>query len=121
MEQKPGALDHSLPLQSLHLPECFAVLRRRLENRHGRPGTKEYIKVLRLLEKHSTRRVAAAIEKALVTDAPSPDVVAMYLYPDSQIEIGTFVLAGRPHLRAVQIAPPRMDVYRDLLVGEVVL
>lgn len=121
LEQKPGALDHSLPLQSLQLPECFAVLRRRLENRHGRPGTKEYIKVLQLLEKHSIRRVAAAIEKALVTDAPSPDVVAMYLYPDPPIEIGTFVLAGRPHLRAVQIAPPRMDVYRDLLVTEVAL
>lgn len=121
LEQKPGALDHSLPLQRLDLPECFGVLRRRLENRHGRPGTREYIKILRLLEKHSTRRVAAAIEMALVTDAPSPDVVAMYLYPDAPIEPGTFLLDDRPHLRAVQIAPPRMDVYRDLLVTGVML
>jgi hypothetical protein len=27
--------------------------------------------------------------------------------------------AGRPQLRAVQIAVPRPEVYRDLLVGEV--
>lgn len=121
LERKPGALDHSRPLQSLQLPECFAVLRRRLEGQHGHQGTKDYITVLRLLEKHATRDVAAAIEKALVTDAPSPDVVAMYLYPDAEIEPGTFVLAGRPHLRAVQIAPPRTEVYRDLLAREVAL
>jgi transposase len=120
LERKPGALDHSRPLQSLQLPECFALLRRRLEGQHGHQGTKDYITVLRLLEKHSTRGVAAAIEKALVTDAPSPDVVAIYLYPDPQIEQGIFVLAGRPHLRAVRIAPPRTEVYRDLLVREVV-
>jgi transposase len=119
LERKPGALDHSRPLQSLELPECFALLRRRLEGERGHQGTKDYITVLRLLEKHSTRRVAAAIEKALVTGAPSPDVVAMYLHPDAQTEPGTFVLAGRPHLRAVRIAPPRTEVYRDLLVREV--
>jgi len=82
-----------------------SVQRRRLEIRHGRPGTLEYTQVLRLLEKHSIRRVAASIEKALVTGAPQPDVVAMYLYPDLRIELATFVLADRPHLRAEQIAP----------------
>jgi hypothetical protein len=119
LERKPGALDHGRPLQALDLPECFALLRRRLESERGHQGTKDYITVLRLLEKHSIRRVAAAIEKALVTGAPSPDVVAVYLYPDERTEPGTFVLAGRPQLRAVEIAPPRMEVYRDLLVREV--
>lgn len=119
LERKPGALDHGRPLQALDLPECFAILRRRLESELGHQGTKQYITVLRLLEKHSTRRVAAAIERALVTGAPSPDVVAMYLYPDRRTEPGTFVLAGRPQLRAVQIALPRPEVYRDLLIGEV--
>jgi transposase len=119
LERKPGALDHGRPLQGLDLPECFAVLRRRLESERGHEGTKQYIAVLRLLEKHATRRVAAAIEKALTTGAPSPDVVAMYLYPDGRTEPGTFVLAGRPQLRAVQIALPRTDAYGDLLRPEV--
>jgi transposase len=121
LERKPGALDHSRPLQALELPECFALLRRRLESERGHQGTKDYITVLRLLEKHSIRRVAAAIEKALLTGAPSPDVVALYLYPDERTEPGTFVLAGRPQLRVVEIAPPRMEVYRELLVREVAL
>ena len=119
LDRKPGALDHGRPMQALELPECFALLRRRLESEHGQAGTKGYIAVLRMLEKHATRRVAAAIEKALVTGAPSPDVVAMYLYPDAPTDPGTFVLAGRPHLRAVRIAPPRTEVYRDLLEREV--
>ena len=31
LERKPGALDHARPLDGWELPECFAVLRRRLE------------------------------------------------------------------------------------------
>ncbi len=36
------------PLEGWDLPECFAVLRRRLEADLGIGGTREYIKVLRL-------------------------------------------------------------------------
>lgn len=115
LERKPGALDHGRPLQDLQLPESFGVLRRRLENERGHQGTKEYIAVLRLLEKHTTGRVGAAIEKALVAGAPTVDVVAMYLHPDEPTEPGTFVLAGRPQLQAVQIAAPRTESYGDLL------
>src|SRR5208282_38125 len=32
LERKPGALDHARPLAGWELPECFATLRRRLEN-----------------------------------------------------------------------------------------
>lgn len=30
LDRKPGALDHGLPLRALQLPDCFAILRRRL-------------------------------------------------------------------------------------------
>ena len=119
LDRKPGALDHGRPLQALDLPECFALLRRRLESENGHKGTKDYITVLRLLETHTTRRVAAAIEKAMFIGAPSPDVVAMYLYPDQLTEPGTFVLAGRPQLRAIHIAPPCPAAYANLLAVEV--
>jgi transposase len=119
LDRKPGALDHGRPFQALDLPACFAVLRRRLESAHGHQGTKKYITVLRFLEKHPTGRVAAAIEQALATGAPTADVVAMYLYPDPPTEPGTFVLDGRPQLRAVQIAAPRPAIYRELLRAEV--
>jgi len=58
MERKPRALDHGRPFQDLQLPECFSVLRRRLESDRGHEGTKQCIAILRLLEKHATRWVA---------------------------------------------------------------
>jgi hypothetical protein len=39
LERKPGALDFARPLEDLHLPGCFAVLRRRLEADLGSAGT----------------------------------------------------------------------------------
>jgi hypothetical protein len=58
----PGALDVARPLHDWDLPGCFALLRRRLESDLGSLGTREFIKVLRLLERAS---VAGAVEVAL--------------------------------------------------------
>jgi len=115
LDRKPGALDHGLPLLQLDLPECFDVLRRRLEDDRGHEGTKEYIGVLRMLQKHSISRVARAIERALAVRAPSASVVGVYLYPDERTGSATFLLDGRPHLQAVQIAAPQLHVYDSLL------
>jgi hypothetical protein len=38
LERKPGAFDHARPLAGWELPECFAVLRRRLENQDDGAG-----------------------------------------------------------------------------------
>ena len=115
LKHKPGALDHGLPLQDLQLPDSFAILRRRLENEHGHQGTKDYIVVLRLLEKHSVKRVATAVEKALSVGVTAPDVIGMYLYPDRDTEPGTFILDNRPQLKAVTVAPPKVQTYSELL------
>ena len=56
LERKPGALDFAAPLEGWELPVCFGVLRRRLEAEFGGPGTRQYIKVLRLLERAEPRR-----------------------------------------------------------------
>jgi len=55
LERKLGALDDARALQGWKLPECFAVLRRRLAAELEGEGTREYIRVLRLMEKHSVR------------------------------------------------------------------
>lgn len=41
LEKKPGALDHARPLAGWTLPECFGVLRRRLENKRQGEETRE--------------------------------------------------------------------------------
>ena len=51
LERKPGAFDAARPLEDWQLPACFWSLRRRLEVDLGHGGTREFIKVLRLLER----------------------------------------------------------------------
>ncbi len=65
LERKPGALDVARPLAGWALPECFGVLRRRLEADLGSLGTREYIKVLRLMERATISELTGAIEVAL--------------------------------------------------------
>ena len=117
LEGKPGALDHARPLKDWQLPECFALLRRRMEAKeknHG-DGTREYIRTLRLMEKHSPARVTKAVKKAAQGEFYTRDAVAQLLYPQGNYRLTTFSLAGREHLRQVQVAKQDLRAYRDLL------
>jgi transposase len=114
LERKPGALDHARPLEKLQLPECFGVLRRRLEADLGRGGTREYIKVLRLLEKASIAQLAGAVDQALSIGATSFDAVACILFARSDEPVGLFSLDGHPHLRSVVVESPDLSAYRAL-------
>src|ERR1700735_1557450 len=50
LEQKTRALDQAAPLAGWRLPDCFAQLRRLLEARLNKHGSREYVQVLRLME-----------------------------------------------------------------------
>ena len=63
LEQKIGALDQAAPLAGWQLPEEFATLRRLLEARMGKPGKREFVQVLRLLEAFRLEDVAAAVAR----------------------------------------------------------
>lgn len=115
LERKPGALDHAKPLHDWELPESFSLLRNRLEDEGRAQGTREFIRVLRLLEKHPLAKVATAIEKALRLRRCNRDVVAHYLYPDEAFSPPTFRLDGREHLQGIIVPPPDLRAYRILM------
>lgn len=117
LERKPGALDHAKPLAEWKLPPCFEHLRRRLEEECRSRGTREFIRVLRLLEKHPLERVEKAIGKALRLRHCNRDVVAQYLYPDEPFSPPTFSLDGREHLQGVYVAAPDLSAYLQLTEG----
>jgi len=117
LERKPGALDHARPLAGWTLSECFGILRRRLEAQQEGEGTREYIRVLRLLEKHSMPDLQGAVEKALAVGAVTRDGIAQFLFPREDWRFTVFSLDGHPHLRTVHIAPPDIQSYRELLGG----
>jgi transposase len=118
LERKPGALDHAKPLHDWELPECFTHLRKRLEEEARTEGTREYIRILRLLEKHRMEKLAAAIDKALRLRRCNRDVVANYLYPDEPFSPPTFRLEGREHLQGVVVDAPDLGAYRVLVGGQ---
>lgn len=115
LERKPGALDHARPLAGWKLPECLGVLRRRLEDEFGGEGTREYIGVLRLLEKHSLSALERAVHKALGVNALRRDAVAQFLFPREDWRQRTFRPEGREHLRHVRVAQTDVLAYSALL------
>lgn len=114
IERKPGALDHARPLEGLALPGCFAILRRRLEADLGHDGTREYIKVLRLLEKATLAELTSAVEAALAIGATGADAITCILTARAERPVGLFSLDGRPHLREVAVEAPDLTAYGSL-------
>jgi transposase len=118
LERKPGALDHARPLAGWQLPDCFARLRRRLEEADVRGGTRRYIGVLRLLETHELAAVTAAVERALTLTVSDAEAVRLLLEQARQPSVGGFDLAGRPQLLAVHLPPPDLAAYTALTSGK---
>jgi transposase len=117
LERKPGALDYARPLENWELPDCFAVLRRRQEAELEKHGTREFIKVLRLLEHATLPELTGAVEYALSIGANSADAMKLILQSRQEQPVSLFCLDGHPHLKAVHVPPPNLEVYRTLRVG----
>jgi hypothetical protein len=75
LEHKIGALDQAAPLVGWELPAEFTTLRRLLEARMGKPGKREFVQVLRLLEVFHLDDVLAGVREAMVRGVISFDAV----------------------------------------------
>src|SRR5271167_2855702 len=87
---------------------------RRLEADLGHSGTREFIKVLRLLENSSVPALAKAIEAAIAIGATGSDAIALILVHHAEQPIGLFSLDGHPHLKSFVMDPPDLSAYRTL-------
>src|SRR4051812_35524348 len=117
LERKPGALDFAAPLEGWELPVCFGVLRRRLEAELGGPGTRQFIKVLRLLEHASPAELTGAVQRALELGTSDADAVRLILEHRREQPVGLFCLDGRPHLKLVAVPMPDLAAYAGLTAG----
>jgi transposase len=118
LERKPGALDYARPLAGWSLPAAFAALRRRLEEADPKGGTRQYIRVLRLLEGHDLAAVTAAVEHAVSLAVADADAVRLLLEGARERPAVGFDLTGRPQLSAVRVPPPDLSVYASLTSGK---
>ena len=118
LERKPGGFDHARPLENWNLPVCLGILRRRLEAELDGKGTREFIKVLRLLERHPLSALKHAVEYGLEIGATSADAIRVILEYQRESPITLFCLEGRPHLKLVQVAQTDVSAYQSLLIGD---
>ena len=114
LERKPGALDVARPLAGWELPDCFSLLRRRLETDLDDEGTRAYIKVLRLSERASITELAAAIDYALSIGATAPEAIELILRHRAERPVALFVLDRHPQLSPYRIDPPDLAAYATL-------
>lgn len=117
LERKPGALDYAKPLENWQLADCFTVLRRRQEAELEKLGTREFIKVLRLLEHATLAELTGAVEYGLSIGANSADALRLILQARREQPVSLFCLEGRPHLKGVHVPPPNLGAYQSLRVG----
>ena len=115
LERKPGGFDYARPLENWQLPDCYALLRRRLEAADPRHGTRSFIRVLRLLEKFSLPQLTEAIEYALDIDVIDVDSLRTILEHRTDPPVALFSLDGRPQLAQVQVETTDVASYQVLL------
>ena len=115
LERKPGGFDYARPLENWELPDCFALLRRRLEALDLRYGTRSYIRLLRLLERFSLPQLTEAVEYALDIDVIDADSIRTILEHRAEQPVELFSLDGRPHLAGVRVESTDISAYQALL------
>ena len=115
LEQKTRALDQAAPLAGWQLPECFAQLRRLLEARLKKQGSREYVQVLRLLETFDIAEVTLAIEDALRLGTISFDAVRHLLLCRIERRPPRLDMENYPHLPLAQVRTTQAADYMTLL------
>jgi len=115
LEQKTRALDQAAPLVGWQLPDCFLTLRRLLEARLGKAGSREYIQVLRLLETFTLEVVSRAVEDALRLGTISFDAVRHLLLCRIEQRPPRLDLENWPHLPLARVRTTQAADYKVLL------
>jgi hypothetical protein len=109
-------LDQAAPLADWKLPDCFVVLRRLLEARLRKHGSREYVQVLRLMETFDLSEVTRAIEDALKLGTISFDAVRHLLLCRIERRPPRLDMENYPHLPLAQVHTTQAADYMSLLV-----
>ena len=117
LEQKVGALDQAAPLQGWDLPDVFATLHRLLEARMGKPGKREYVQVLRLLETFEMDVVQGAISQAIDMGAIGYDAVKHLVLCRVEKRPPRLDLDFYPYLPKANVGMTRPSSYMSLMGG----
>jgi hypothetical protein len=117
LERKVGALDQAAPLQGWDLPRESATLHRLLEARMGKPGKREYVQVLRLLETFEMEDVHGAVRQALGLGAIGYDAVKHLVLCRIERRPPRLDLDCYPYLPQARVETTKPASYMSLISG----
>ena len=117
IERKIMSFDQAAPLQDWDLPDAFATLQRLLEARQGKAGKREYVQVLRLLERFEMAVLHGAVRDALQMGAISFDAIKHLLLCRIERRPPRLDLNVYPFLPSTAVATTSVAAYMSLLGG----
>ncbi|MDU8911988.1 IS21 family transposase [Aestuariicoccus sp. MJ-SS9] len=117
IERKIMSFDQAAPLQGWELPEAFSTLQRLLEARQGKAGKREYVQVLRLLERFEMEMLHLAVKDALQMRTVSFDAIKHLLLCRVERRPPRLDLNLYPFLPRTNIATTSAASYMSLLAG----
>jgi hypothetical protein len=117
IERKIMSFDQAAPLQDWELPEAFATLQRLLQARQGKAGKREYVQVLRLLERFELTVLHLAVRDALRMGAVSFDAIKHLVLCRIERRPPRLDLDVYPFLPRTNIATTSAASYMTLLAG----
>jgi hypothetical protein len=117
IERKIMSFDQAAPLQEWELPKAFATLQRLLEARQGKAGKREYVQVLRLLERFELEALHLAVRDALRMGAVSFDAIKHLVLCRVERRPPRLDLDVYPFLPRTNIATTSASSYTSLLAG----
>jgi transposase len=117
IERKINALDQAAPLADWKLPDEFATLRRLLEARMGKPGKREFVQVLRLMETFEIDDVSAAVRDAIARGAIGFDAVKHLVLCRIERRPPRLDMTIYPYLPKAMVATTSARDYMGLLAG----
>jgi hypothetical protein len=108
-------LSELIHLQGWDLPDVFATLHRLLEARMGKPGKREYVQVLRLLEFFEVSVVQDAIQQAIDIGAIDYDAVKHLVLCRVEKRPPRLDLDFYPYLPKANVGTTRPSSYMSLM------
>jgi transposase len=115
IERKIMAFDQAAPLQGWELPDAFITIQRLLEARQGKTGKREYVQVLRLLERFEMEALHGAIKDALRLGAISFDAIKHLALCRVEHRPPKLDLDTYPFLPRMNVATTSASAYMSLL------
>ncbi len=117
IERKIMSFDQAAPLQGWELPEAFKTLCRLLEARQGKAGKREYVQVLRLLERFEIAVLHQAVKDALRMGAISFDAIKHLVLCRVERRPPRLDLDVYPFLPRTNIVTTSASSYMSLFAG----